>query len=151
MVPQSWDPEAFMLRQIDRIPKIVINETSAINTDTLHKIRFKQNVNGEHVAAAMLNSFTLAQCEITGRSYGGGVMTFEPGEVRKLKIPMIGAEKIDVKYVDACMREKNIYAALEYVDNILLVDGLGLNVKEVQQLRGIWEKLSGRRRRRKKK
>ncbi len=127
IVPQSWKPNAFMLRQINRVPKIVVNYTSATNTDTLHKIRFLDGVNGNHVAAAFINSFTFAQCEITGRSYGGGVMTFEPGEVRKLRIPMTNAEKLDIAYLDKCMRENKIEEALSYSDDILLKQGLGLS------------------------
>ena len=145
IVPQSWKPNAFMLRQINRVPKIVVNYTSATNTDTLHKIRFLDGVNGNHVAAAFINSFTFAQCEITGRSYGGGVMTFEPGEVRKLRIPMTNAEKLDIAYFDKCMRENKIEEALSYSDDILLKQGLGLSDLEVSMLKEIWIKLSSRR------
>lgn len=145
IVPQSWKPNAFMLRQINRVPKIVVNYTSATNTDTLHKIRFLDGVNGNHVAAAFINSFTFAQCEITGRSYGGGVMTFEPGEVRKLRIPMTNAEKLDIAYLDKCMRENKIEEALNYSDDILLKQGLGLSDLEVSMLKEIWIKLSSRR------
>lgn len=145
IVPQSWKPNAFMLRQINRIPKIVVNYTSATNTDTLHKIRFLDGVNGNHVAAAFINSFTFAQCEITGRSYGGGVMTFEPGEVRKLRIPMTNAEKLDIAYLDKCMRENKIEEALSYSDDILLKQGLGLSDIDVSTLKEIWIKLSSRR------
>ena len=145
IVPQSWKPNAFMLRQINRVPKIVVNYTSSTNTDTLHKIRFLDGVNGNHVAAAFINSFTFAQCEITGRSYGGGVMTFEPGEVRKLRIPMTNAEKLDIAYLDKCMRENKIEEALSYSDDILLKQGLGLSDLEVSMLKEIWIKLSSRR------
>lgn len=145
IVPQSWKPNAFMLRQINRVPKIVVNYTSATNTDSLHKIRFLDGVNGNHVAAAFINSFTFAQCEITGRSYGGGVMTFEPGEVRKLRIPMTNAEKLDIAYLDKCMRENKIEEALSYSDDILLKQGLGLSDLEVSMLKEIWIKLSSRR------
>lgn len=145
IVPQSWKPDAFMLRQINRIPKIVVNNTSATNTDTLHKIRFLEGVKGEHVAAAFINSFTFAQCEITGRSYGGGVMTFEPGEVRKLRIPMKNAEQLDIDYMDKCIRENRVEDALQYSDEILLKQGLGLSDHEIMMLKKIWLKLSGRR------
>jgi type II restriction enzyme and methylase len=145
IVPQSWKPNAFMLRQINRVPKIVVNYTSATNTDTLHKIRFLDGVNGNHVAAAFINSFTFAQCEITGRSYGGGVMTFEPGEVRKLRIPMTNAEKLDIAYLDKYMRENKIEEVLSYSDDILLKQGLGLSDLEVSMLKEIWIKLSSRR------
>lgn len=145
IVPQSWKPDAFLLRQISKYPKMVINHTEATTTDTLHKIRFLEGVNGNLVTVAFLNSYTFALSEITGRSYGGGVMTFEPGEIRKLKIPMKGAEKLDIQYIDTLMRDKKIEDVLDYTDQVLLIDGLGLSVKETQLLRSIWNKLSYRR------
>ena len=75
----------FILRQVNRYPRIILNHVNAVSTDTIHKVRFLDGVNPEFVAAAFLNSFTLALAEITGRSYGGGVLTFEPGEIRQLK------------------------------------------------------------------
>lgn len=151
IVPKSWQPEAFMLRQINKYPKIVLNESTATNTDTLHKIRFLNGVKPEQVATAFLNSFTLAQCELTGRSYGGGVMTFEPGEVRKLQIPMIGAEELDLNYIDSLMRQGKIIEILDYTDNILLKKYLNLSDEEISLLRNVWEKMSNRRIDRKKK
>lgn len=151
IVPQTWKPEAFMLRQINKYPKIVLNRTNATNTDTLHKIRFLEGVKPELVVVAFLNSFTFAQCEITGRSYGGGVMTFEPGEVRKLQISMKGAEELDLIYIDELMRAGKITDVLDYTDNILLKKHLSLSDKEIHTLRNIWEKMSNRRIERKKK
>lgn len=151
IVPQSWNPDAFMLRQINKYPKMVMNRTNATNTDTLHKIRFKDGVKPEAVVTAFINSFTFAQCEITGRSYGGGVMTFEPGEVRRLQIPMEGADELDIKYIDTLIREGKLEEALDYNDVILLEKHLGLSHHEVVLLRGIWEKMSNRRIERKKK
>ena len=145
VVPQSWPPEAFMLRQINRFPRIVLNETTATNTDTLHKVRFRPGVNAENTASAFINSFTFAQCEVTGRSYGGGVMSFEPGEVRKLRIPMAGAARIDFGYVDNLIRQNQWENALDYVDSIVLLDGLGLSKSDIRTLREIWKKLSDRR------
>ena len=145
VVPQSWPPEAFMLRQINRYPKIVLNRTEATNTDTLHKIRFHSGVNPKEIVPAFINSFTFAQCEVTGRSYGGGVMSFEPNEVRKLRIPANNAAQIDFERVDSLIREEKLTDALDYVDSIVLSDGLGLTRAEVLSLRGIWLKLSDRR------
>lgn len=149
IVPLSWKPEAFMLRQINKFPRIVLNNTNATNTDTLHKIRFFKGVDGKIVCAAFINSFTFAQSEITGRSYGGGVMTFEPGEVRRLRIPMKNAEELDVEYIDHCLRNNHIQEALNHTDNILLKKGLGLSESEILMLRNIWNKLSDRRIKRK--
>ncbi len=144
-VPQSWEPDAFILRQVNRYPRIILNYANAVSTDTIHKIRFLDGVNPEYVAAAFLNSFTLALAEVTGRSYGGGVLTFEPSEIRKLMIPMKNAELLDVKKIDRLIRDNKIEEVLDYSDRILLVNGLGLSNNEVQMLRNIWLKLSERR------
>lgn len=144
-VPQSWEPDAFILRQVNRYPRIILNHVNAVSTDTIHKVRFLDGVNPEFVAAAFLNSFTLALAEITGRSYGGGVLTFEPGEIRQLKIPMKNAEKLDVIRIDKLIRDDKIEEVLDYTDRILLIEGLGLTEFEVTTLRNIWIKLSERR------
>lgn len=144
-VPQSWEPDAFVLRQVNRYPRIILNYTNAVSTDTIHKIRFLDGVNPEYVAAAFLNSFTLALAEVTGRSYGGGVLTFEPSEIRKLMIPMKNAELLDVKKIDQLIRNNKIEEVLDYSDSVLLVEGLGLSDNEVKMLRNIWLKLSERR------
>lgn len=144
-VPQSWEPDAFILRQVNRYPRIILNYANAVSTDTIHKIRFLDGINPEYVAAAFLNSYTLALAEVTGRSYGGGVLTFEPSEIRKLMIPMKNAELLDVKKIDQLIRNNKIEEVLNYSDSILLVDGLGLSDNEVKMLRNIWYKLSERR------
>ena len=134
-----------MLRQVHKYPRIIFNDTDAQNTDTLHKIKFMPGVDGRIVSAAFLNSFTLALCEIVGRSYGGGVLTFEPGEVRNLIIPMRNADKLDFILIDRYVRKNHIDALLDYTDRILLEGGLGLSYDEVLTIRGIWERLSNRR------
>lgn len=150
IVPKSWFPDAFMLRQVHSYPKIVLNETNATTTDTLHKIKFKDEIDGHRVAAAFINSVTFALSEITGRSYGGGVLTFEPGEVRKLLIPMKGSEELDLNAIDDCLRNNNIEEALKINDEILLKKHLGLSNEEILMYRNIWIKLRDRRINRKK-
>lgn len=144
-IPQSWEPDGFVIRQANRYPKIVLNNAKAVSTDTVHKVRFLPGVDREQVAGAFLNSFTLAQAEITGRSYGGGVLTFEPGEIRKLMLPMNYAEKLDIKKIDCLIRDNRIEEVLSYTDEILLHQGLGLSQHETTMLRNIWLKLSERR------
>lgn len=145
VVPRTWKSDAFMLRQVNKYPRIVFNNTAAQNTDTLHKIRFKEGIDGRSVAVAFLNSFTLALCEIIGRSYGGGVLTFEPGEVRKLMIPMDGAKELNFELIDRFAKENQIEAILDYTDRILLENHLGISHDDVLLLRGIWNRLSNRR------
>ena len=149
-VSQSWRADAFLIRQANQYPRMILNEKKALVTDTLHKVRFIDGVQGPQVAAAFLNTYTFALSETLGRSYGGGVLTFEPGEMRKMRIPMNMADQLDLSKIDSWQREGKIEKILEYTDGILLRDGLGLSAHEIGLLHSIWNKLCGRRMRRKK-
>ena len=144
-VSYTWRAEAFLVRQANLYPKMILNNKHALVTDTLHKVRFHEGVDGRTVVGAFLNTYTLALSETLGRSYGGGVLTFEPGEMRKMRIPMMAADKLDLDKMDALQREGKIDDILQYTDEILLYQGLGLSAHEVELLHNIWSKMRDRR------
>lgn len=144
-VSQSWCADAFLIRQANQYPRMILNEKKALVTDTLHKVRFLDGVEGSYVTAAFLNTYTFALSETLGRSYGGGVLTFEPGEMRKIRIPMNMADQLDLCKIDNWQREGEIEKILKYTDGILLRDGLGLSAHEIELLHSIWNKMCGRR------
>ena len=145
IVPSIWIPDAFMLRQVHGYPKLILNDAQANCTDTIHRVRFLNGVDRKIVTGAFLNSLTFAFAEVTGRSYGGGVLTFEPSEAEKLPIPLKNADILDFDVIDKFLREGNITAVLDITDKVLLTDGLGLDTQNVRMLRLIWEKLRNRR------
>lgn len=145
IVPTSWTADAFLIRQANLYPKMILNPIGALVTDTLHKVRFRSGVDGTAVAAAFLNTYTLALSETLGRSYGGGVLTFEPGEMRRMRIPMKGAERLDIQKIDRLQRAGNYEEILAYTDQELLYDGLGMSGDDVALLHSIWNKLRDRR------
>ena len=152
MTPSLWTPDAFVLRQVGDYPKLILNQAEASSTDTIHRVRFKTKaISGETIALSYLNSLTFAFSEITGRSYGGGVLTFEPTEIEELPLPTLGKHNIDFKRVDSLIRQRKIEEVLDIVDRELLIKQLKFSEKEVKTLRGIWKKLSGRRTNRKSK
>ena len=150
-VPTSWEPDAFFYRQVGAYPRIVINEKRAHTTDTLHKIRFADGIDGKAVAVAFNNSLTFVASELMGRSYGGGVLTFEPSEARSLPIPFIETLAYDFEKADAFVRRGQLEELVKYVDNLVLVQGLGLSRSDVMLLHDSWLALRGRRLARKKK
>ena len=150
VVPSLSVPDAFALRQINEFPKIVLNEAKASSTDTIHRVKFLTDHDRQLTVLSFLNSLTFAFSEITGRSYGGGVMTFEPTEVEELPLPLLQSS-LNLKKIDEVMRKKEVRKALDIVDTELLSNQLGLSKKDIKALRAIWEKLSGRRLYRKRK
>jgi len=150
ITPSQWVPDAFVLRQVGDYPKIIMNEAGASSTDTIHRVRFKGGVNKKLATVSFLNSLTLAFSEVTGRSYGGGVMTFEPSEIEEIQIPIFDDVLIDFDKIDALIRKREIDRVLDIVDETLLIRHHGFIKEEIDQLRGIWKKLSQRRLNRKK-
>ena len=145
IVPNTWTADAFLIRQANLYPKMILNPTGALVTDTLHKVRFHKGVDGKRVASAFLNTYTFALSETLGRSYGGGVLTFEPGEMRRMRIPMRGANRLDLAKIDQFQREGRYEDILAYTDRHLLYDGLELSQHEIELLHSIWNKMRNRR------
>ncbi|KXA95218.1 hypothetical protein AKJ36_01255 [candidate division MSBL1 archaeon SCGC-AAA259I07] len=145
-VPTTWTPDGFLLRQIHQYPKFVLNETQATCTDTIHRVKFKENKEEmKNFFAVTHNSLTWAFSEFIGRSYGGGVLELEPNEAEELPIPTSNWEKISLNKVNQILKEKGPHGLLDYTDRILLKEGLDLSDKEIETLRNIWEKLHQRR------
>jgi len=147
-VPSVWISDAFLTRQINAYPRLVLNEAQVAVTDTIHRVKFKNRNDAENAVICFHNSLTFAFSEILGRSYGGGVLCLEPNEAEQIPIPYYKTN-INIKEIDELIREGKIYEALEIVDSVLLIDNVNLTKKQVDMFREIWEKLSKRRMERK--
>lgn len=146
ITPSIWIPHGFALRQVNRYPKLVLNEVSASSTDTVHRLRFvSEEFSPKSIVVCFLNSLTFAFSEVAGRSYGGGVMTFEPTEIEELLIPVVENHGIDVNQIDSLMRDNRIEEVLDIVDKAVLIDHYGFTLQETRKFRQIWLKMSNRR------
>lgn len=145
VVPSIWNPHVFILRQVHGYSKLILNDAEATCTDTVHRGNFVDIKQKKKITAAFLNSLTFAFAEVSGRSYGGGVLTFEPSEIESLPIPLINAGKINFQEIDHLVRENDIISVLNLNDELLLKQGLGLSINKIMMLRNIWEKLRDRR------
>lgn len=150
ITPSLWVPDAFALRQVGDYPKLIINESRASSTDTIHRIRFKEDLDRQKVVMSFLNSLSFAFSEVSGRSYGGGVMTFEPTEIEDIILPKPIEFNVDFELIDSLIRQRKIEEVLDIVDEELLIKQYGFKKDEVLALRAIWKKLSNRRINRKK-
>lgn len=151
IVPSIWIPDAFFLRRNNLYPKFVLNECNAVSTDTMHRMKFNENVEPENVLLAYYNSISFAFTEICGRSYGGGVLEILPGEMGNIILPKVN--NIDpvlrttlLQRIDSIVRnDENIEDALDLVDQELLINILGIEPEICTKCRIIWKKMQRRR------
>jgi len=147
--PSVWTPDAFMLRQIHTHPKIVINESQATTTDTVHRVRVRPGTDVRQLTAAYFNSATFAFCEVMGRNYGGGIHELEPREAEALPMPAPALADPDlITDLDRLIRVGKIEKALDIADQVVLIDGLGWTRDQVLLVRSAWTDLSARRNKR---
>jgi len=145
-VPSVWVPDAFMYRQINAHPRLILNESNATTTDTIHRVRINDDIDKKSFVACYHNSLTFAFAEIMGRSYGGGVLELEPNEAEKLPIPYFKlSSKFFSELTDLLRKENSMEQILEITDKTILIDKMRLSKSEVLKLRQIRKKLAERR------
>jgi adenine-specific DNA methylase len=146
IVPSVWIPDALFIRRNNLFPKLIINEARAYTTDTMHRVKIKENVNIRAFAASYYNSLSFAFSEISGRSYGGGVLELMPSEVEKILLPYREANADIIENVNSMMRKnRNINEILKFSNRFILKDGYGFSDDEIKIADNIWKKLSKRR------
>ena len=154
IVPSVWVPDAFFLRRNNLYPKFVLNRCNAVSTDTMHRMKFNDDVEPQNVLLAYYNSISFAFTEICGRSYGGGVLEILPGEMGNILIPKVENINIEVReklltHIDLIVRNgEDIEKALNVVDEEILVKALGIDPEICRMCRDIWKRLQQRRLRR---
>lgn len=151
VVPSVWIPDAFFLRRNNLYPKFVLNRCSAVSTDTMHRMKFNDDVEPENILLAYYNSISFAFTEICGRSYGGGVLEILPGEMGNIILPKIkhidSSIRTDIlAKIDKIVRNNDdIEKALDLVDQEVLVKLLKIEPEICKCFRLIWKKMQSRR------
>ena len=146
MVPSVWIPDAFFVRRNHHYPKLVINQARAVSTDTMHRVRLKNKVDIISFTASFYNSLSLAFSEISGRSYGGGVLELMPSEVEQILLPYQKISQSFLNKIDVMMRNHTPMAQiLELTNHEILHKGFGLSKEDIHTADSIWRKLAQRR------
>lgn len=151
IVPSVWIPDAFFLRRSNLYPKLVLNKCNAVSTDTMHRIKFYNNIDPEIVLLSYYNSVSFAFNEVYGRSYGGGVLELLPSETGSVLLPVLGQidsnlkESLLIKIDNIVRQSLDIEEALEIVDTEILINILKVDPIVCRQCRKIWKKMQKRR------
>ncbi|WP_314863061.1 class I SAM-dependent methyltransferase [Porphyromonas endodontalis] len=146
VVPSIKLSDAFFLRRNNIYPKFVLNETGAYTTDTMHRVFIKNGVNKKAFIASYYNSLSFAFSEILGRNFGGGCLELMPSEVGEVYLPYRVENEQIFEHIDELLRAKaTAEQILDFTDDFILCQGMGLSAEEVRLARSIWHKIVNRR------
>ncbi|HEY8698339.1 MAG TPA: N-6 DNA methylase [Rhizomicrobium sp.] len=144
-VPLVEIPDILLTYMNHDCPRFLANEAGVHILNSLYGIRLRYGrkaLGRELLPIAALNTVTLLGSELVGRSYGGGLLKLEPREADKLPLPakaLVDKCKDELRAVapqlSPALRQGNLLAATDMVDEVLLVRGLGVSKEDIRYLR----------------
>jgi len=136
-------------------PRLAANRAKAHHLNSVHGVFLRDALRkdgSDLLPTASLNSVTLLGAETVGRAYGGGMLKVEPREADRLPMPSpeLVREHRDALItlrpkVTAALRSGRLLNAVALVDEVLLVDALGMNRAALLAVRNEHRTLAARR------
>lgn len=136
-------------------PRLTTNEAQAHHLNSVHGVYLApalKELGSELLPLASLNSLTLLNAEMVGRSYGGGILKIEPREADVWAMPSPGfvtqraaALRAVKTKVARALRTGNLLAAVDLVDRALLLDAGAITSGELDIVRQAHQVMTDRR------
>lgn len=136
-------------------PRLAANRAKAHHLNSVHGVFLRDALRkdgSDLLPTASLNSVTLLGAETVGRAYGGGMLKVEPREADRLPMPSpeLVREHRDALItlrpkVTAALRSGRLLNAVALVDEVLLVDALGMTRAALLAVRNEHRMLAARR------
>ena len=154
-VPYVRPADLFLTYMNADTPRVTTNHAGAHHLNSVHGIFLRpeyRSIGAQLLPLATLNSVTLLGAETVGRAYGGGMLKLEPREADVLPVP---AASLIVEHrtklldrrrrVSDHLRGGRLLEAVRLVDEVLLVQGLGLSGCEIDAVRDARQEMTARR------
>lgn len=135
VVPGVKVPDV-VLNSFASVPSPLINDSNFAVSNSLLGGYLSPGIDANDFCGSWYNSLTLLSCELEIHSLGGGVMVLIPGEVAKIAIPLIkGLPRNVLNSISDCLRSGDVDSAYLAGDQLVLMDLLGMNFEDVQEIR----------------
>ncbi|WP_313815556.1 N-6 DNA methylase [Citricoccus sp.] len=136
-------------------PRLTTNTAGAHHLNSVHGVYLDdqhRELGRELLPIASLNSVTLLNAEMVGRSYGGGILKLEPREADVWAMPSPAhvqtcAEQLRLIKPDVTklLQQGDLIAAVKLVDSVVLVGSGVITESELDHVRDAHAALAGRR------
>lgn len=145
-VPSVYSTNIALMKRASEAPRLIANESKALTTDTAYRIT--STIPPKTLSSLWLNSLTLLACELSGRTYGGGVLELVPSEIRSLPIPITDVAASTADGLDTALRKGSPVRLLLKSQNRLIAAELGVCLEVFNILEEARMRLLSRRTRR---
>ena len=143
-VPIVKSGRVIFFKRYDLCPRISTNPAEIYTTDIAYNLRLHEGIDPESLVFCFYNSLTLAQCEVVGRYYAGGVSELTPNEFRTISVPYRQIKPCDIERVKTMFSNNvNLNQIVAFVNSKTLESDL--TTEEISRLNTIRVKLIGRR------
>lgn len=135
-VPSVWASQALFIKRSHLYPKIFVNESNALATDSFYRVNAKDEYCIKKIVFSFYNSLTFILAELEGRFYGGGVLELTPNEFKNLALPYSNNISEDqFAKLDLMLRNNDkIETILEYTNSILIPE---FDTEELERIRKV--------------
>lgn len=140
-IPRTFAPPAFIQCMSASWPRLVVNRSAFTCTNNILRVTWREEKHPAkdwtRLALGTLSTLSQLSAELVGRSYGGGVLKVEPGEVLNLAVPLLPAQTVDdlAEKVDSLLRQGRKREATEAIDAALVLSHRGFDDGKLEQLR----------------
>ncbi|MEE4612300.1 N-6 DNA methylase [Serratia marcescens] len=124
-------PDGFLSYMIHLGPRLVINQSKASCTNSIHRVFFREKTtlkNKLAISLTLLSTYSQFSAEVEGRAYSSGVLKIEPSAGKRIKI-LLNDHCVKLLNnllgdVERHIKKNELYLATKIIDKALIQSGL---------------------------
>lgn len=133
-------PDALLPYMGSSPPRLIMNLAGSATTNSIHGVQWHRASAGRRAVLSSWTTIFGIGVELLGRMYGQGVLKIEPSRAKQLPMVLLRSSA-GLMDVNRMARDVGLKGAIAEADRIVLIDGLGLDRRDVDRLRELQHRL----------